>query len=246
MPLALEGDDDDSPHAEIGVMILAPKHRSVVIVAFAVSLFLGLALTPPPGEGAAELLDSLRQHGVLANLTALFRGAAALLVVPALAAIAPAVTARGGRLFSLAAAFLYVGSLSGIIVVTQVVFQNTVLVPLPDPAIALTVAEAMQTSALWQIPAVPYLLGLLVGFILLGWAVWRSGLGRLLGAAIACGLGLHIAGGDWFVTALAGALVLCGGLTALGLRIAGGTRAERRAPDPAVELVRRDPRPTDR
>jgi hypothetical protein len=226
-------------------MILAPRHRSVVIVAFAVSLFLGLALTPPPGEGAAELLDSLRRHEELASLTALCRAAAAVLTVPTLAAIAPAITERGVRLFNVAAASLYVGSLAGIVVFTQVMVQNTVLASMPDREAALTVAEAMQAGALWQLPAIPYLLGLLVGFMLLGWAVWRSDQGRLAGIAIAGGFVVHIAGGDWFVTALTGALLLCGGLTALGLHIAG---ARREAPgtDPATRLVRRDPGPIDR
>lgn len=166
--------------------------------------------------------------------------------MPALAAIAPAVTKRGARLFSLAAALLYVGSLSGIVLFTQMIFQNTVLAPLPDQATALTIAETIQVSLLWQIPAIPYLVGLLVGFLLLGLAVWRAGLGRLIGLAIASGLMLHIAGRDWFVTAVAGALVLCGGLTALGLRIAGSTNADRPASDPATNLVSGLPRPTDR
>ena len=244
MPVALEGDDGDCRSAETAVMILAPRHRSVVIVAFAVSLFLGLALTPPPGEGAAALLDSLHRHQVLANLTGLFRTVAAFLVVPALAAIAPAITERGTRLFSLAAAFLYVGSLAGIVLFTQMIFQNTVLTSLPDQLIALQIAEAIQASLLWQIPAIPYLVGLLVGFLLLGLAVWRAGLGRLVGIAIAGGLLLHIAGGDWFVTALAGALVLCSGLTALGLRIADSPRAQTRL-DPATNLVSGGSRPTD-
>ena len=227
-------------------MILAPRHRSVVLVAFAFSLFLGLALTPPPGEGAAALLDSLRRHEVIANLTGLFRTAAAILVVPALAAIAPAITQRGARMFGLAAALLYVGSLFGIVLFTQMIFQNTVLTSLPDQQIALTIAQAIQASLLWQLPAIPYLVGLLVGFLLLGLAVWRAGLGRLIGAAIAGGFVLHIAGGDWFVTALAGALVLCGGLTALGLRIARSTSADTLAPDPATKLVSGHSRPTSR
>jgi hypothetical protein len=244
MPVALEGDDGECRSAETVVMILAPRHRSVVIVAFAVSLFLGMALTPPPGEGAAELLDSLHHHQVLANLTGLFRTVAAILVVPALAAIAPAVTERSTRLFSLAVAFLYVGSLAGIVLFTQMIFQNTVLTSLPDQLMALQIAEAIQASLLWQIPAIPYLVGLLVGFLLLGLAVWRAGLGRLMGVAIAGGLLLHIAGGDWFVTALAGALVLCGGLTALGLRIADSPRAQTQQ-DPATNLVSGGSRPTD-
>ena len=98
---------------------------------------------------------------------------AAFLVVPALAAIAPAITERGARLFSLAAAFLYVGSLAGIILFTQMIFQNTVLTSLPGQLIALQVAEAIQASPHWQIPAIPSLVGLLVGFLLLGLAVWR-------------------------------------------------------------------------
>ena len=244
MHLAPEGDYDDRRTAETQFMMLAPRHRSLVLVAFAVSLFLGLALTPPPGEGAAALLDSLRRHEMLANLTGLFRTVAAFLVVPALAAIAPAITTRGARMFSVATVFLYVGSLSGMVLFTQMIFQNTVLASLPDQLIALTIAEAIQTSLLWQIPAIPYLIGLLVGFLLLGLAVWRAGLGRLIGVAIAGGFVLHIAGGDWFVTALAGALVLCGGLTALGLHIAGSSQAQTRPPHPATNLVSGDPRPT--
>jgi hypothetical protein len=218
-------------------MILAPRHRSTVLIAFAVSLFLGMALTPPPGEGAAALLETLRQHEVLANLTGLFRILAAILVVPALAAIGASISGRGDRIFSLAATALYLGNIAGIVVCTHMIFQNEVLTSLPDQSTALTIAEAIEVSLLWQISTVPYLFGLLVGFLLLGVAVWRAGLGRLVGLAIGFGLLLHIAGGDWFVTSLAGALVLCGGLTALGLSIAGSRNAHRSALDPAERLV---------
>ena len=131
MPLTPECDDARRDTTDTVIMILAPRHRSTVLIAFAVSLFLGLALTPPPGEGAAALLETLRQHEVLANLTGLFRTLAAILIVPALAAVGAAISGRGARIFSLAATALYLGNIAGIVLFTQMIFQNTVLASLP-------------------------------------------------------------------------------------------------------------------
>jgi len=221
----------------------APRHRSITIIAFAVSLFLGLTLTPPGGDSASALLASLREHVTLANLTALFRTLAAVLVVVTLAAIAPSITRRGSRAFRLSTVLLLLGNLAGIVVFTLMILQSSVLGPLPDRTAAIAVAEAIEKSMLWQVATVIYLIGLLIGFLLLGVAAWRAGLGRLAAGAISAGLVVHVAGGDWFVTSMAGALILCGGLTSLGLWIAGAPQpvGAPSTADPARSLVSDQP-----
>jgi hypothetical protein len=224
----------------------SPGLRATAVIAFAVCLFLGMMLTPPAGAGAAGLLQSLREHSLEANLTALFRFLTSILIVPALLAIAPSIPSRGIRPFRIAAVLLYLGSLAGVVVFTQMVLQNAVLAPMPNHATALEVAEAIAATLLWQISAPVYLLGLLSGFLLLGISLWRAGLGRLIAAAVALGLFVHIAGGDWIATSMTGALILGGGLTALGLTLIreGGRRQQaQRAPDPAHHLVSHEPRP---
>ncbi len=221
-------------------------YRWVPIVAFAAALLLGVTLTPPvAGEGSAALLDNLRDHPLQAGLTGLCRLLAAFLVVPALAVVSSAVTGRGARAFGFAAFALYVGSWAGVAVVTQMLLMTTVLAPLPDRAVAVRFADAIQGSVLWHVSAVVYLVGLLTGFLLLGVAVWRAGLGRVAGVAIGSGLVVHISVGDWFLTVVSGAVLLAAGLTAVGLRISPSPRAERAAAsaDPAQQLVSDSPRP---
>lgn len=205
-------------------MTMIHRLGPLIVIAFAASLFLGLAITAPPGDGVASLLASLREHQLQANLTGLFRGLTSILVVPALLAIAPAITVRGRRLFTVAAIALYLGNTAGIVVITHVIIQTNVLAPYPDQTTALTLAEAIDVSVLWQAAAVTYLLGLLVGFLLLGVAVWRAGHGRLIGLAIGAGLLLHISAGDWILTSLGGTLILAAGLSALAPRIANHNR----------------------
>jgi hypothetical protein len=227
-------------------MKTSPGLRGIAVIAFAVCLFLGMMLTPPPGQGAAGLLQSLREHSLEATLTGLFRFLTSILVVPALLAIAPSIPGRGIQPFRIGAVLLYLGSLGGVVVVSQMVLQNAVLAPMPNHATALDVAMAIEASLLWQISAPVYLLGLLSGFLLLGISLWRAGLGRLVAASVALGLFVHIAGGDWIATSMTGALILCGGFTALGLSfISKGGRQQRTrpAPDPAHHLVSHEPRP---
>lgn len=226
-------------------MSIHSRHRWVPVVALAATLLLGVTLTPPvDAEGSSALLASLRDHPRQAGLTGGCRLLAALLVVPALAVMGSAVTGRGSRAFRAGAVALYVGSWAGVAVVTQMLLLATVVAPLPDRAAAVRVADAIQGGPLWQVSAVLYLLGLLTGFLLLGVAVWRAGLGRVAGVAIGSGLVVHISVGDWFVTVVSGAVLLAGGLTAVGLRISGGPGAEPAAAsaDPAQRLVSDAPR----
>lgn len=200
-------------------MNVAPRLRATVVVAFAVCLFLGMMITPPSGDGAAALLQSLRDHSRRAYLTGLFRFLTSLLVGPALLVLASSIRRGGARLVRVAAGSLYVASFAGVAVFTQMILLTGVLAPMPDRVVALAVAEAIEASPLSLISAIVYLVGMLVGFLLLGLSLWRARVGRLVAVAVALGLLLHIAGGDWIVTSLTGALVLCGGLAVAGLRI---------------------------
>ena len=165
--------------------------------------------------------------------------------MPALLAIAPSIQHRGTRPFRIAAVALYVGSLSGVVVFTLMVMQNAVLAPMPNHETALVVAEAIEISPLLQIPSIVYLLGLLIGFLVLGIGLWLAGIGRLVAVAVSLGLVVHIAGGDWIATSLSGALILCGGITMLGLLIVrrGGHRQRtQHTADPVRHLVSDEPR----
>jgi len=223
----------------------SPGLRSTVVIAFALCLFLGMMLTPPSGDSPAELLQSLREHSAEAYWTGLFRFLTSLLVVPVLLAIAPSIRHRGSVPFRVAAVSLYVGSLCGVVVFTLMVMQNAVLAPMPNQESALAVAEALESSLLLLIPSIVYLVGLLIGFLLLGVSLWLAGIGRLVATAVSIGLAVHIAGGDWIVTSLSGALILSGGITMVGLRLVrGGDRRQRTQPvaDPVRHLVSDEPR----
>ena len=201
-------------------MMIAPRYRTVVVSGFALSLMLGLALTPtPPNDEPAAWVTVFRDQTTLVNVAGLFRALAAILALPALIVLAPAFASRGRRCYKGAATALAVASLAGLVTVTQVILQNLAIAGLPDTTAAVALTAAVQSSPLWLISSVTYLLGMLIGFLLLGASVWLAGFSRWSAIAIGLGLPVHISVADWWATSAGGMVILAAGLIALGRQV---------------------------
>jgi hypothetical protein len=82
-----------------------------------------------------------------------------------------------------------------------------------DRQAAVTVATLIQNSGMWYVFGAISLIGEILGFILLGCALWRAGtVPRWAAACISLGPLIHIAGGDIWWTATGGILLLALGL----------------------------------
>ena len=82
-----------------------------------------------------------------------------------------------------------------------------------DRQAAVTVATLIQNSGTWYVFGAISLIGEILGFILLGCALWRAGtVPRWAAACISLGPLIHIAGGDIWWTATGGILLLALGL----------------------------------
>jgi hypothetical protein len=114
----------------------------------------------------------------------------------------------------------------------------------PDRQAAVIGADLIQNSGMWYTLGAISLLGVILGFILLGCALWRAGaLPRWAAACISLGPVIHIAGGDFRWTAAGGILLLALGLGILARVQLSTTNKGRTAttptnrPDPAELIV---------
>ena len=100
----------------------------------------------------------------------------------------------------------------------------------------MAVAELIDGNPWYLIVCVLYLVPLLLGFLLLGIALWRGrAVPRGIAACIGLGLIIHISVGDWRWTSAGGAVILAVGLGALALAAAGPVPG--RAPSDPAELM---------
>jgi hypothetical protein len=184
---------------------------------FAVAYLWGNAVTPVFPEAAAARLDAMAAENlVLLNSVYAARMLTFVLVTPTLVGALRLLPARGARLGYVASALLLVGHIAEAPVISLVAVQFNVLAPAPDRQAAVTAAELIQHSSMWYVLGAISLIGAIVGFILLGGALWRAGtLPRWAAACISLGLVIHFVGGDFRWTAAGGILVLAFGLGAL-------------------------------
>jgi hypothetical protein len=199
----------------------------LALAGFALTGLFGGALTPPTSADVAEQLDILSRYQVLANVVYLLRMLDLVLLAPALVAALRLLRGRGAGLGNAAAALLVIGHVAGAAVITMMAVQFDVLASAADRPAAVATSELIERSLLMQLSAVVYLGGLVLGFLLLGIALWRAGaLPRWAAACIGLGLILHIAGGDLRWTVVGGSVALAIGLLTLALV------ASTRSPDP--------------
>ena len=213
---------------------------------FAATTLVGSVATPNSGSDIAARLEVLSHSWLIGNVTYLCRMADAVLLLPMLIIALRLLRRRGIRLGVAAAALLAVGHVAGAGVVTIMAVQINVLAPAPDRPAAVAVTELIERSALFQILCVLYLTGLVLGFLLLGIALWRARtIPRWAAAGIGLGLVLHISAGDLRWTAVSGSLLLTAGLVMLAITAVhpvtppGPSLSDGEGPGTAPRTVRR-------
>jgi len=195
------------------------------------------AVTPAAPDDAAARLEILHHHPTAVAVTYVCRMLDLVLLVPVMAAVFRLLPGRGSGTGLAAAALLLIGHAAGAAVSSIMAVQGFVLAPMPDRPAAVAVATLIDENPGYLILCVLYLIPLLLGFLLLGIALWRGrAVPRAIAACIGLGLIVHISAGDWRWTSVGGAVILAVGLGALALAAAGPVPG--RAPsEPAVPMA---------
>jgi hypothetical protein len=215
-----------------------PRWIALTTGGFAATTLLGSVATPHAETDVAARLEALSHYSVIGNVTYLCRMASAVLLAPLLVTAMHALHGRGTRLGVTGATLLILGHVAGAGAVTIMAVQINVLATAPDRPAAVEITTQLDHSLLWQIICVFYLAGWILGFLLLGIALWRArALPRWAAASISLGPLLHIAVGDLRWTAVGGAVVLTAGLAMLTITALHPT-------EPPSRPTTRRPRPT--
>jgi hypothetical protein len=212
---------------------------------FAIAYLWGNALTPVLPAAAAARLDAMADaNAALLNSIYAARMLTCILVTPTLVGALRLLRARGVRLGYIASALLLTGHIAEAAVITLVAVQFNVLASAPDRQAAVIGADLIQNSGMWYTLGAISLIGEILGFILLGCAVWRAGtVPRWAAACISLGPVIHIAGGDFRWTATGGILLLTLGLGMLARAQLANTNTPRTAittasrPEPSELIV---------
>lgn len=209
---------------------------ALATAAFATTTLVGAVAPPVAPEDAAARLEILAHHPTAVAVATACRLLDPVLLVPALVAVFRLLPGRGSRTALAAAALLLIGHTAGAAVTAIMAVQGLVLAPAPDRVAAVAVAELIDGSPMYLILCGLCLIPLLLGFLLLGIALWQGrAVPRAIAACIGLGLVIHISAGDWRWTSVGGAVILAVGLGALALAAAGPVPG--RAPSDPAELM---------
>jgi hypothetical protein len=221
------------------------RFTALATAGFAIAYLWGNAVTPVLPDTAAARLDAMAaDNAVLLNSIYAARMLTFILITPTLVGALRLLRARGARLGCIASALLLTGHIAEAAVITFVAVQFNVLAPVADRQAAVIGADLIQNSGMWYTLGAVSLIGEIVGFILLGCALWRAGtVPRWAAACISVGPVIHIAGGDFRWTASGGILLLALGLVMLARVQLAPTNTPRIAitttnpPDPAKLII---------
>jgi hypothetical protein len=204
--------------------------------AFAMTTMVGAVAPPVAPEDAAARLAIMTHHPTAVAVTTACRMLSPVLLVPALVAVFRLLPGRGSRIGVAAAALLLIGHTAGAAVTTVMAVQGFVLAPAPDRSAAVAAAKLIDKSLLWQLLCVLYLIPVVLGFLLLGIALWRGrAVPRAIAACVGLGLIVHISVGDLKWTSVSGAVMVGVGLGALALTTTGPVPG--RTPSGTAELM---------
>ena len=185
---------------------------------FAATTLLGSAIGPTIAADVAVRLEVLSHHALLGNATYVCRMLSFVLVTPAMVGALRLLPRRGALLGTIGAALLLISQVAGAAATTIMAVQIDVLAPTADRQAAVVAGEWLDQSLLWQLSGAVYVTGWLLGFLMLGIALWRAAtLPRWAAACIGLGPIVHIAGGDLSWTVVGGAVLLALGLIMLAL-----------------------------
>jgi hypothetical protein len=190
------------------------RFTGLATAGFAIVYLWGNAVTPVLPDAAAARLDAMAaDNAVLLNSIFAARMLTFILITPTLVGALRLLRTKGARLGYIAAALLLIGHIAEAAVITLVAVQFNVLASAADRQAAVAVATLIQNSAMWYVLGAISLIGEIVGFILLGCALWSAGtVPRWAAACISLGPITHIAGDDFRWTATGGILLLALGL----------------------------------
>jgi hypothetical protein len=198
---------------------------------FAAVTLLGSVATPHAETDVAARLEALSHYSAIGNATYLCRMAQVVLLTPFLFTALRLLRPHRSGLAVTAGAVLLLGHVAGAAATTIMAVQINVLATAPDRHAAVAMTDLLDRSLLWQISCYVYLPGWILGFLLLGIALWRAGaLPRWAAASIGLGPILHIAVGDLRWTVVGGSVMLTAGLAMLAIT---AIPAMRSAPTPA-------------
>jgi hypothetical protein len=205
---------------------------NLALFGYAVCGLAGMVLPPIAPDTTAGRLSVLADHAGRADLTYAFRMTGFLLLAPALVAILSGIRRRGAALAETAAVLLAVSGVAGAGFVSLMAVEM-VLARVGDRAAAVAAATLMEGTFVWMWSAVGYLLGWLLGSIVLGAALWRARTTpRWIPLCVGAGPVVHVAAGDLVWTTWGGALLVTAGLIGVAVTNRGLEAASPTIPDP--------------